>query len=282
QPLQLELKRAQGVSIRLIERGSNLPLTEFEVSLLPHESDDMSAARRGSRVLAEHKDHTHDAGWAWFRDAKPGQYIVQTRPTSNEHVASLPQVFAWREGHSRVEVLADRAVLLSVRVLSAAGVPVSGPHDVIVARDPEGLALDVSDSELSLARNSDYAYSFPRDRRPVVVAKATTSEGGRASLPSPSGETVSVIVAKGEMSIRAVAHRVGNEESSELVIILPPCQVVSGKVRPASFVQAIHPECDEFWRLAGIERSAGMPAPELIAFAKAREQVWKVALEADG
>src|SRR5690606_27609871 len=81
-PLAVRLQRARGVSIRLIEAGAQTPVPEFEASLLTLPSDDLSAAQRLRRVPLIEEARQHTAGWAWFREAPPGRYVVWCQPTN--------------------------------------------------------------------------------------------------------------------------------------------------------------------------------------------------------
>ncbi|MFO0393116.1 MAG: hypothetical protein ACK548_14755, partial [Planctomycetota bacterium] len=241
----IRLQRALGVSVRLVEAGTGAPVRDFEVSMLTLPSDDLGAVRRMRRVPLVHESKVHEAGWAWFRDAEPGRFVVWCQPTTNAHVAPTPSIFAWQQGHGHCVVEAAVAQTLDVRVVAADGVSEPGPLEVFAVRDPRGVTSDDGCRELEVVTGTELAHDYPLARGAVIVSRVRTGQGGRSALTVPRGEVVTVVVADGSMSLRAVQHRAAPDRERELVITLPRGVAVAGRIVPGKFVRAVHPECQE-------------------------------------
>lgn len=279
----IRLQRARGVSVRLVEAGTGAPVRDFAVSMLTLPSDAMGTAPRGRRVPLVHESKVHEAGWAWFRDADPGRYVVWCQPTTNAFVAPTPSIFAWPQGHGQYVVEAAVAQTLDVRIVAADGVSEPGPLEVLAVRDPRGVTADDGCRELEVVTGVVYAYDYPFARGAVVVSRARTGPGGRSALTVPRGEVVTVVVADGSMSLRAVQHRATPDRERELVITLPPGVAVAGRIVPGEFVRAVHPECQEFLSAAGLEQPGDMPRPRVVATRRdADNEQWAANIERDG
>jgi hypothetical protein len=283
-PLLARIARARGLSVRLLEAGSGSPVDGFRVSVLSHVSDDMSAARRGSRKRIEHALRAHDAGWAWFRDVAPGQYIVEATPSAIGHVAPKPHVTTWTSGHATLVLEARRATELAVKLRHADGSRPGANYEVKLAVTDEPHSRWTDYGDVQPVTMAEYAWHYPHRKQPLLLASGRLDSNGTIRLPCPRGERVLVVVGTAGATVRATAHAARDHDFDELTITLPPCAVVSGRLLPPELLRAIHPESQEFWDQAGAPRTANAPAPTVVALAPERTEgvSWQANLSSDG
>lgn len=284
QPVTVRLLRVRGVSVRLLEAGTQTPVPEYEVSLLTLPSDDLSFVRRDRRVPLVHEERAHFAGWAWFREAPPGRFVVWCQPLTGAHVAPMPKVIEWQQGHGSFTLEAAPAQTLTVRVLRADGTPLAEPLDVVTVRVPDSAQQNDDYHELSIVTLTQRAWNHPFEYGPVLFSTAHTDLEGRASLPVPQWQPVSVIAVDGAMALRAVPYRAAADRVGELTLTLPPGVTVNGRTTPQALVGAIHPECAEFLQAAGLDAPGDVPLPSVFAVRQdaPAQETWQARIDRKG
>lgn len=289
--LHIELQRNRGLSVRVVEQLTGVPLTYYRASLLRHDSDDMYVARRSSRRMIEAPVNDCHFGWVWFRNADPGQYFVLVELKGRVHITPIPKLVNWTSGHCDVLIEVGIAGELTVQLLEADGSVAVVPHQVRLAVPtlPSEQARNYGDRrDVSVVQ---YAWQYPLNDKPILHYVATSDSFGRVVLPCPRKGPVALAVALGDAQICTVPYAARNVDADEVVITLPSHVALSGVIRPSALLHAIHPEWPEWWRDSGEIDGASLEndeavLPKIIAYASDREveggDVWQAVVSANG